>query len=374
VNVSAQRNVKLACTIREASLGDYAAIADLQAKGGLGAKCYDDWAHLWLNNPAYLPIRDTWPIGWVLEDSSDQVVGYMGNIPLVYEFREERLSVAAGYSWVVEDKYRSYATWLQDTYFRHPADIHLNNTVSEQSTVAFSIFGSLRVPIGTWDGRIFAITSYRGFVESVLRLKKISAAKPLSFVSAPFLFLLDKLRVKRVPIDVQAKLCALNGFDQRFDAFWLELKKNFPNVLLGNRSLATLNWHFGPALARGNVWIVADTSDDRLLAYAVFVRRDKREFGLTRMRLADFQCLDGRETLLIPMLEWASARCRREGIHVLEVIGYEPGKEWLMAMLPHQQRMPAWKYYYLAKDEKLSRLLMDERAWRPYPYDGDATL
>jgi hypothetical protein len=321
----------------------------------------------------YAAVSNGWPIGWVLENASRQPVGYIGSIPLSYEFCGKPLTVAAGYSWVVEEEYRSYAPWLMDTYFSSPADLHLNTTVNEQAVAAFSVFGSLQVPVGTWDSRAFAITNYRGFVESMLRLKQIPAARPLSVLIAPFLFSWDRFKFKRVRSLPQAELRSVDGFDQCFNTFWLELKRNFPNVLLGDRSLNALNWHFGPALARGNVWIITQMSGDRLLAYAIFVRRDKPEIGLTRVRLADFQCLND-ETTLIPMLEWAMRRCRSEGIHALEVIGYARGNERLMALFPHQQPMLSWQYYYLAKDKKLGMLLRDAKAWRPYPFDGDATL
>lgn len=374
IDVPANKSLIPVCTIREASLSDYAPVTALQVKYGLSPRSYEDWAHLWVDNPVYAPVRNSWPIGWILENVSGQAVGYIGNIPLSYEFRGKTLTVAAGCSWVVEEEYRSYATWLMDMYFSHPADLYLNTTLGEQAVAAFSFFGSSRVPVGIWDSCAFVITNFRGFAEGALRLRKVPAAKFMSVLVAPFLFLLDKLKSGQVPLTAQPDLRPSDGFDQRFDAFWLELKTNRPNVLLGDRSMVALNWHFGPALVRGNVWIITQSSGDRLLAYGIFVRQDKPEIGLTRIRLADFQSLDGGNTLLTPMLEWAAERCRREGIHMLEVIGYEREDERLMALLPHRRQMPSWQYCYLAKNQKLAMLLGDKKAWRPYPFDGDATL
>lgn len=363
-----------ACTIRRASLDDYPRVTALQAKFGLSTRSYDDWAHLWVENPAFAPVRNTWPMGWALDNAFGQAVGYIGNIPLSYELGGKTLTVAAGCSWVVEEEYRSYAAWLMDTYFSWPADLYLNTTVGAQAAVPFSFFGSLRVPVGTWDRCAFVITNVRGFAESALRLRKFPAAKVLSFLAAPFLFLLNKFKLKCVRTVAHSHLHPLSAFDLRFDTFWAELKTNFPNVLLGNRSLAALNWHFGPALAQGNVWIITHASVDRLLAYGIFVRQDKPEIELKRVRLVDFQCLDGGNTLLIPMLEWATERCRREGIHMLEVIGYERDDQQLMALLPYQRPISSWQYYYLSKDKTLGMLLAETKAWRPYTFDGDATL
>ncbi len=363
-----------AVTVREALLKDHQQIAALQARYGIASRSNDDWAHLWLNNPAYVLVRDTWPLGWVLENTSGRVVGYVGNIPIFYELGGRPLTVAAGHSWVVEKEYRSYAGFLMYRYFNQRADLYLNTTVGEQAVAAFSLFGSLQVPAGAWDSCAFVITNFRGFAESVLRLRKVPAPKFISLLIAPVIFSLDRFRFKRLPPAPQAILRQVNGFDQSFDTFWAELKNNFPYVLLGDRSLAALNWHFGPALAQGNVWIITRASGNRLLAYGIFVRQDKCEVGLTRIRLADFQSLDGENTLLIPMLEWATERCRREGIHMFEVIGYEQEDKRLMALLPRRRRLPSWQYYYLAKDKKLSTLLKDAKTWHPYTFDGDATL
>lgn len=362
------------CTIREAALRDYESVAALQRKYGMSVKSYDDWAHLWVNNRVYASLADRWPIGWVLENPSSQTVGFIGNIPLEYYLHGKRLTASAGCSWVVDEEYRGYAAWLMDNYFRHPAALYLNTTVAQTAAPTFTQFGSLRVPVGAWDARAFAITNYRGFVQSVLRLYRIPVAGFLGALLAPLLFLSDKLKSKPVPSAPRADLSVVDGFDQRFDFFWEQMKDKFPTILLGDRSADALNWHFGPALARGDVWTITQDAGGGIRAYAIFVRRDRPEIGLTRMRLADFQSLDGNNTLLIPMLEWAISRCRRDGVHVLEMVGYERENEQLLHLLPHRQTLPAWQYYYLAKNRALATALADVQAWRPYPYDGDAIL
>src|SRR5690242_654798 len=72
--------------IREASLEDYPQIALLAKHYGLEIKSYEEWRHLWLNNPLYLARQKDWPVGWVLEVPDGQIVGYLGNIPLLYEY------------------------------------------------------------------------------------------------------------------------------------------------------------------------------------------------------------------------------------------------------------------------------------------------
>ena len=188
-----------ACTIREASLNDYQAVTDLQARYGLNTKSYDDWAHLWTGNPAYAEVKKNWPMGWVLEDASGRTVGYLGNIPLFYQYGLRRLIVSTSYAWVVDQTYRSYSMWLLDTYFRQPVDLFLNTTVGAQAISSFKQYGSLQVPVGVWDACAFRITNYRGFAESALRQRNTFTPRLLSFGRRRFSTFRTGSGISRVP-------------------------------------------------------------------------------------------------------------------------------------------------------------------------------
>ena len=88
--------------IREALFDDYEAIMQLVKKYGLKTKARDEWLHLWVNNP--LLIKDgleNWPTGWVLLNDDKEVVGYLGNIPIGYEFQGVKMIAAVSSSWNV---------------------------------------------------------------------------------------------------------------------------------------------------------------------------------------------------------------------------------------------------------------------------------
>ena len=92
--------------VREASFKDYPQIAALESKYGLETKPYEQWTHLWSDNPAYRPNRDNLPIGWVLEGENKEILGYLGNVPLNYEFEGRTLLATAARAWVVEEHCR----------------------------------------------------------------------------------------------------------------------------------------------------------------------------------------------------------------------------------------------------------------------------
>jgi hypothetical protein len=115
--------------------------------------------------------------------------------------------------------------------------------------------------------------------------------------------------------------------------------------------------------------VLSATRNRRMLAYAIFYRKDKRDYGLKRVRLVDHQHLEGGEQAFVPMLAQALQRCRRERIHMLEDLGCS------IAALepPHRRQLPSWLFHYKANGE-FAEALKNAAVWRPSLYDGDSSL
>ena len=361
--------------LRETSFEDHEQIYFLESRYGLVSKGYEEWSHLWLGNPVYRELQLGWSIGWVLEDQNNQIVGSMGNIPLMYEFEGRRVLAASGHHWVAEPAYRGASLELLERVVnQRNVDLYLNNTVTADSTAALSIFECPRVPVGVWDESGFWITNYQGFLESFLVLKNCPLAKPLSYPLSAAVFLKDQFAKKALSTrDVEVKACS--GFDDRFDDFWLELKRKNPHLLLAVRTREVLEWHYKHALLNHRLWIATVVDGSRLAGYATFERKDKPQFGLKRVSLVDFQSIDGTTALLLPLLSWALKKCQKEGIHVMENVGrwLETG-ELIETVAPYRRKRSAWSYFYRANDPKLAESLSDRRAWAPTLFDGDASL
>ena len=360
--------------LREASFGDYEQIAALESRYGLAVGSPGRWRHIWLANPEYRGLQ-CWPIGWVIEDEKGQIVASIGNIPLSYELAGRKILAVSGRSWVADLPYRSKALSLLDRVINQPnVDLYLNNTVNSKSTNPVSVFDCSRVPVGLWDESAFWVTNYQGFVERLLAVKANGLAKPLSYPFSAAAFLKDRLTTKGLRAgDVEVKSVA--AFDDRFDDFWTELKRINPHVLLAVRTREVLEWHFKYALLDNRLWIATVVDNTRLAAYAIFDRQDTSAFGLRRMRLVDFQSLDGSNALLEPLLCWALRKCRNEGIDLLEILGrwLEKG-EFIETVAPHRRRLEAWRFVYRANNAGLATTLRDPRTWAPSLFDGDATL
>jgi hypothetical protein len=364
--------------LRQVRFEDHAQIAALVSKFDLHIENYSGWTHLWTDNPAYREIRDEFPVGWVLENSEGAISGYLGNVPLHYEFEGKRLLAATTRAWVVDTPYRSYSTLLLGTYFQQRnVDIFLSTTVNSQSAPAYSTFQGIPVPQGAWDRTLFWITHYQGFMQSFLRNKGGAMAKALSYPLSIGLFSRDQLKRSRLQEHQNVAVLTCPSFDSRFESFWAALRKKKSNLLLAVRSQEVLDWHFKFALEQNVAWIYIVEGDSGLAAYSVFLRSDYRQIGLTRMRLVDFQCLEPERAtdLLMAMLQTAANRCRQESIHMLELVGMMPALEERLARAsPHRRALSSWLYFYKASNPSLAERLKNAAVWEPSLFDGDSSL
>ena len=364
--------------IREATFDDYAEIANLQQRCRLlPIKGFEDWRHLWVANPAYLRQTAKLPIGWVLDSPGTGVVGYLGNIPLWYEMFGRRYVAAAGYSWVVDERFRALSPLLVERYLSQPAvELFVIATVNRAASQCLSMFGIHKAPVGAWDKSSFWITAPRSFAEHWLQTKGIPCAKPLSWALAPAVFIANlpaaqKLKNQRPECRVSVRYTV----DQEFDEFWYTLTSAKPNVLRAVRTTEVLDWHYAPALRAGSAWFVTVHRGSSMVAYATFFRHDNDALGLKRARIVDFQSLDEDLGLLEAILSCALKKCRQDNVDMLESIGFcERTKACISGAAPFHRQLPSWLYYYQVRDVPLGELLNDSMVWDPSQYDGDASL
>jgi hypothetical protein len=365
--------------LREARFDDYAQVAALARKFGLDFEDEADWQHLWKENPAYQKIGCKFPIGWVLEDAEGRVCGYLANVPLQYEFEGKRLLVSATRAWVVEAAYRRYSLMLlRPLYGQANVDLFLSTSVNSQSGFASALFKNVRVPVGAWDRSIFWITHAHGFTESFFAKKRWNFAKPFSYPVSLGLSLRDRVAgsgFRKGSSD--PAIVSLETFDGRFDDFWMELRKKKARLLLGVRDRETLDWHFRFALRRKDVWIYTFNGAGGMAGYAVFLRQERQQVGLNRVCLVDFQCLDDEKcaALFMAGLRAAFERCRRESVHMLELIGLPPALQARAEMAaPHHRMLDHWMYFYKPNDAALEAKLKDPAVWEPWLFDGDSSF
>lgn len=365
--------------LREARFDDYPLVAALAHKFGLGFEDDEAWQHLWKNNPAYRDLQGKLAIGWVLEDADGRIAGYLGNIPLHYEFEGRSVLASATRSWVVDIAYRGYALTLLSPFFQQKdVDLFLGTSVNSQSAVASSVFKNVRVPVGEWDRSLFWITHPRGFTDSFLTKKGLAFAKGFSYPVALALSLRDRVRGSGFRNGANdPSVVPVESFDERFDDFWAALRKKKSGILLAVRNRETLDWHFKFARRRNEVWIYTFKGVTGMSGYAVFLRQERQQVGLNRVCLADFQCLDeGKSRTFFMAAVWAAfERCRCESVHMLELIGLPPDLQASAEVAaPHHRKLDNWMYFYKSNNPALTEKLKSPESWEPSLFDGDSSL
>lgn len=373
-----RRSSYQAVRCRPATLNDYEQIHALERRYHLGFKNYDEWSHMWVNNPVCMRHPDL-QIGWVLEDHQPQIVGSIGSVPFPFEFKGRQLIAGTSSSWVVDQRYRAYALLLLDRFLSQPGvDLHLCVSPNHEAEPGVALQCE-RVPVGMWNRAAFWITNYRGFVDSMLAKKEVRFRAFLRYPVGGAMVVHDAFRrdalraALRAVKDYDVQPCA--AFDERFEDFWETVRTRNPHQLLATRSREMLAWHFKYPLARNTAWISTVTDGGSLAAYAVFCRKDVASIGLRRVRLLDYQSRDGDTSLLLPILADALERCRREGMSVLESIGWHLDRGDLMDRLaPYFRTLRSWQYFYKAATPALASVLKERAVWNPSQYDGDACI
>jgi hypothetical protein len=322
---------------------------------------------MWEQNPAY---HDKWPPGWVVETADGRIAGFLGNVPLTYFFKGRQLRAAAGSSWVVHQEFRSYSLLLLRKFIGQAgADLLLNTTANDAASRVYAALRIKKVPIAHYDTSLFWVTAPAGFARSLLRKKKVPGA---ALLSLPLAFGLGLKNLASGSLS-DAPVKEYLGFDDKFDRLW-SIVRGGP-FLLAARDSATLNWHFGSQLARGCAWVFGIEPGADLQSYAIFVRQDHLEFGLTRVRLVDFQTRRRDFADLAPLLRHARQRARREGIHMVEAVGFHAGlRAALTELAPFRRQLTSWLFFYKALDPQLDAELASPAAWNPSFFDGDGSL
>lgn len=371
-----QKTASRAATVREAFFDDYPQIAALQSEYGMRRESYEEWRHLWSSNPAYIDLRENWPIGWVLE-SGGRVVGYFGNIPFLYELDGKPIIAATGHSWVVGPSYRRYSLMLCDKYLRQKhARLFLATTVTRLSASALSSFHSSPVPVGQWDHSSLWVTNHRDFVASWFTRKKYPLANVVSYPASMVLRVRDAFHKRKLPNGSDGtsglKIENCSSFDERFDLLWKTIRQENSDKLLAVRSRAVLDWHFRHALEENRLWIMTATDRSSLCAYGILLRERGRG---ERMIFVDFQSKAGSRSVFYPMLRLALERCHREGVHMLQTTGLCPiGLGSVGNFAPYKINQGVWTSWYKASDPHLTALLANPNVWAPSLFDGDATV
>lgn len=380
VNAQADSGKLPQARIREACFSDLRSVTELKHRCGLFEDSIQTWEHLWKRNPAVGDMRSQPPIGWVLE-AQDNIVGYLGNVPLLCRYGDRTLTAVVGHGMAVDVSYRALSLSLVAAFYRQQSiDLFLATTAIEAVGRMAQAFGAKALPQADYDTPLFWVLRPYPFAEAIMRMLRIKSwpARVGSILSSSAVTI-DKGLRRRWPQSSPAGLViteiSVKEIGNNFHNLWIEKVNERPR-LLADRSPATLRWHFEIPCDRGTTAVLCCSKNGELLGYAVIRDEgpDERN-GLRTAMVADLLVKKDDVGVTKALLAAAYYHSKKTGSHILEVLGYPQSiRDVCTELHPYARKLRANPYNYKAADPVMHRMLSDATAWYACPYDGDSTL
>jgi hypothetical protein len=355
--------------LREAQFSDFKAVTELKRRWLLTPYSFENWERLWHHNPALGQMQSKCPIGWVLE-ADGAVVGYLGNIPVIYRYGDRTLTAVTGHGLVVDPLYRAVGLSLVAAFYRQKsADLYLTTTAIDAVGKIALGFKSAPLPQPDYDTVLLWVLQPYPFAQA--KLKKLNLSPALSQIGSIFVSLAvatDKILRRRWPrrssMPYAISEITLSEIGDDFQALWIKKLNEGPR-LLADRSPAALRWHFDIPGDKGTTRVLCCHQNGELLGYAVIRHEAPHElYGLRRSSIADTLVAQDDPTVVEALWFAAYDRAKSAGSHVLEVLGFPQRiRRACFQWNPYQRKYPACTFYYKAADPMLHKALSDDMAW-----------
>jgi hypothetical protein len=365
--------------IREAKFSDFESIAALSQRLGQGPDTLRNWDRLWRENPAIQEWGAPDRIGWILA-AGEEVVGFLGSIPLLYEYEGKSLIAAATCRFAVDPSYRASGHILMTAFVRQKnVDLLLNTTATPAAGKIMTALKTSQLPQKDFGKVMFWVLDGHHFTEAVLL--KAGMGSALSAIGSGLGSMalgVESAFRKRIPHSYRTKYtvveCELESLEGSFDQFCRDMIAN-TNRLTGRRTAAVMRWHFRPPESTKTAKALLCYAADRLVGYGIVRHEADSNLTLRRSLIADLVAQDDDTTIVQELIAAAYQNAKREGTHVLEMMGFPAAiRQAAARWKPYSREYPSCPFFFKAREKMLHEKLLEESAWYACPFDGDATL
>lgn len=364
---------------REAQVSDFAAVAALKTQYDLSPDSPENWNRLWCVNPALAKASHPLPMGWV-QESEGEIVGYMGSIPLLYQYDDKSLLAVATTCYVAHPGYRASSLSLVGSFFRQRGvDLYLNSTASPAAGKVMRAFKAEQLPQEHYDSVLFWILNSHAFLLAAMSKMQVAAGlgKIVSRLGSPALrgnVLFRRSWPRRTAERFSCRILRVEEIGDEFESLWLQKVQERPQ-LLACRTPDILRWHFQVPYSRRRVHVIACYKERRLVGYLILQIVFVGALGLWKGFVADLIALVDRPEIIAELFVSAYELAKQEGCDVLEVEGFpRQVRQVCDRWEPYSRSYPACPFYYKTDSASLAILLAREESWYACPFDGDTTL
>jgi hypothetical protein len=365
--------------LRELSFDDFDAVARLRdlLRWRWAPDSVDNWHRLWRNSPAIRSAKSSLPMGWVLE-ADKKIVGYLGNIPLLYHFGDRPLLAAAASGFLVEPAYRTFGKDLVASFYSQPnIDLFLSTTVESVGRLAKALEVKT-LPQENYSTVLFWVLDAQHFADAVVwTLGATGAVRSLGGRLGSLALRADTTARRRRPVHSSSKFqiteILVSEIGDDFEELWRRKLAERPR-LLADRDPATLRWHFTLPGSRKDTNVFCCESRGRLVGYAIF-RRETDAPGLRRCCLIDL-IVEGDDAEIVSCLVARGYQLAMDyGCHTFEALGFPKFvRQVLLEGNPYSRDYPACPYCFKASDRVLHETLKHPESWYACGLDGDTSL
>jgi GNAT superfamily N-acetyltransferase len=352
--------------VRPFQLTDYTAVNRLLASVGWPTRSQAGWA--WLaTSPAAREIHA--PQGWVHEDQGGDIVGFLGNLVLPFDFGGRRLRGATGFSIVVRPEARGAGRRLIDAFLDQDGVFaHYTLNANAVSAPIYARHGMTPWPETTSGLKLSWVADPVACMSS--RLWRAAARLEPSRTAFPERLLAHRLDAP-APLSLPAavEVVSLLEPDGDYARYWARLSED--GRLRVDRSPAEMAWRFAdPDLQRGPLVLGFRRGSD-LTSVAIALLAKGHPLEPAVLEVVDLTALsherEGCEMLLRALIDNAP----RLGAAKTRLPVVSP---WLLARLGHTARIARREGGWGHCHARFAPAGPPPELWSPTAWDGDYTV
>jgi len=358
--------------LRKVSFKDYKKINSLFKRNKIKMISNKRWINLWKKNPA-VKNKNFFLKGWALEEEK-KIVGHIGTFPTKYTLKSKNYNCSNIHNWVVDEKHRYQSSILMKKTFNSKGnDFYLSTSTNKQAGNLMKALDSKQIPSDGLKSSLFVILNLKQVIYFILKKKNFFFKSLLVNISTYILKLFFGKKINHWIGKFSSKnIIKCKKIDKNFNYIWNDTKKIYSTVLLLNRDKKWLEWNLNYFIKKNKVWIFFSKENKKITGYAICIEtKDSNNFK--RAYLIDLILLKKSKEISINLIGSCIQEAKKRNCDIFEFRGFDKKTRVSMNFFsPFKKNLSHNPFYYKSNNNKLNKMIKEEKCWYPTYMDGDA--